>query len=233
MPTTGPVRGILLDSGDTLVRPIGERWWPPLPLRRRLSDGTIPGLQPDRLDRALQEARQYLEEHHHLATEDEEREQFRTCCQILFEHLDLTSSQDQLVDALANETVDEPEFEPYPDTPIVLERLHQRAIPLGIISNAWPSLESKYRRLGLRKYFKAFVVSAQVGCCKPDEAIYQQAIDEMGLPPEDLLFVDDAPEYVEKAISLGLTAVVMARGRQPPQTHLQWIRELAEVEVLF
>lgn len=230
MPSTRQVRGILLDSGDTLVRPIGGRWWPPLPLRRRLSDGTIPGLGPDRLDQALQEARRYLEEHHHLATEDEEREQFRTCYRILFEHLGLASPQDELVDVLANATVEELEFEPYPDTPIVLERLHQRAVPLGVISNAWPSLESKYERLGLRKYFRAFVVSARVGCCKPDEAIYRQAIDEMGLPPEDLLFVDDVPEYVEKAIDLGMTAVVMARSGQPPETHLQRIRELAEVE---
>ena len=50
----------------------------------------------------------------------------------------------------------------------------RKGFSLGIISDAWPSLERKYRLLDLRKYFKTFVISAQVGCCKPDRKDFRK-----------------------------------------------------------
>ena len=129
--------------------------------------------------------------------------------------------------------VDEVEFELFDDTIPVLERLHERGLSLGIVSDAWPSLEKKYRLLGLRSFFETFVISAQIGCCKPDERNYKRAVDELRLPPENLLFVDDVPENVASAIELGLNGILMVRSGEPADVDFEWVSNLEEIEALL
>ena len=228
------IKGILFDSGDTLVRPIGGSWWPGPYFHEILDKHNIRDLSWSRLEGALDEGMRYLDDNHHLITEDEEREQFRTYYRILLEHLGLRNSDRGLLCTLANAVVDEIGFELFDDTIPVLERLHERGLSLGIVSDAWPSLEKKHRLLGLRSYFQTFVISAQIGCCKPDERNYKRAVDELGLPPEKLLFVDDGPENVEKAIELGLNGILMVRSGEPADAgDFEWVRNLEEIEALL
>ncbi len=49
-------------------------------------------------------------------------------------------------------------------------------------------------------------VSGHLGCMKPDAAIYQILEDDIGLPPEALLFTDDRPENIETARNRGWQA---------------------------
>ena len=39
-------------------------------------------------------------------------------------------------------------FEPYAETRDVLDQLHARAIPMGVITDAWPSVATKMTELG-------------------------------------------------------------------------------------
>ena len=227
------VKGILFDSGDTLVRPIGGKWWPGAQFHEILNNHNIRGLSWSRLEDAIEEGIRYLDDHHHLMTVDEERDQFRTFYRIVLEHLGLHNPDTGLLSALAHARVDEVDFEVYNDTPPVLDRMYESGLTLGIISDAWPSLERKYRLLDLRKYFTTFVISAQVGCCKPDKRIFGRAIAEMGLPPEKLLFVDDDPHYVEEAIGLGLNGILMVRSDEPADADVEWVSNLEELEAFL
>ena len=227
------IKGILFDSGDTLVRPIGGKWWPGAQFHEILNNHNIQGLSWSQMEGAIEEGIRYLDDHHHLMTVDEERDQYRTFYRIVLEHLGLRNPDSSLLSALARARVDEVDFEVYNDTLTALERLYERGFTLGIISDAWPSLERKYRLLDLRKYFKAFVISAQVGCCKPDKRIFGRAIAEMGLPPERLLFVDDDPHYVKEAIGLGLIGILMVRSGEPADVDVEWVRNLEEIEALL
>jgi putative hydrolase of the HAD superfamily len=87
--------------------------------------------------------------------------------------------------------------------------------------------------LGLRRFFDAFVISARLGCLKPDPRIYRQAIAEMGLPAGQLVFVDDWPDYVRAAITLGLGGIVMVREGSVPPDDLPWISHLGKMETLL
>ncbi|MDE0299872.1 MAG: HAD-IA family hydrolase [Candidatus Poribacteria bacterium] len=223
------IKGILFDSGDTLVQPIGGKWWPGAQFHEILNNHDIRGLSWSRMEGAIEEGIRYLDDHHHLMTVDEERDQFRTFYRIVLEHLGLRNPDTGLLSALTHARVDEVDFEVYNDTLAVLEKLYESGFTLGIISDAWPSLERKYRLLDLRKYFKAFVISAQVGCCKPDKRIFGRAIAEMGLPPEKLLFVDDDPHYVKEAIGLGLNGILMIRSGEPADADVEWVRDLEEM----
>ena len=48
------------------------------------------------------------------------------------------------------------------------------------------------------------IVSCEVGCCKPDPAIYRLCIDQLGHPAAQTLFVDDRAENLEAAEAAGL-----------------------------
>lgn len=120
-------------------------------------------------------------------------------------------------------------FQLYQDTVSVLEKLTKNGVTLGIISDAWPSLHNKYVTLGIRHYFKSFTISAEVGCCKPDELIYRKAIDEIGIVPENLLFVDDDFDNVKGAIRTGINGIVMLRNKDVTISEVPCVKELSEI----
>src|SRR5262249_14843760 len=77
-------------------------------------------------------------------------------------------------------------MEPFEDTVPALDRWRARGLRLGMVSNAWPSLDRHYRTLGLRDYFEAFVISAHLGWLKPDVRIFEAALDRLDLPPDEV-----------------------------------------------
>ena len=55
---------------------------------------------------------------------------------------------------------------------------------------------------------KPFFDAASLGARKPDPLAYTAAVDRLGLPAGEVLFVDDLPENVEGAEAAGLPAVL-------------------------
>lgn len=82
------------------------------------------------------------------------------------------------------------------------------AYKTGMITNAWrnirPWIEEKWR---LGPAFDDIVVSAEVGLAKPDPAIYQLALERLGVDPAESVFVDDFEENVATAQELGMHAI--------------------------
>jgi putative hydrolase of the HAD superfamily len=79
-------------------------------------------------------------------------------------------------------------------THALLEALRGRGLKLAVVSNTanpeWllrPALE----RQGIRKRVDAIVLSSEVGKRKPHPAIFQRALSELGVAPDEALFVGD------------------------------------------
>ena len=227
------IRGILFDSGDTLVRPIGGHWIPHHRFDEIIAEHGVDGLQWENIGDAIAEGQEYLSENHHLTTEDQERAQFQTFYDIVLKGLGAPQPNHSLTHELARVIVDENNMEPFADTQVVIPRLHKSGLRLGILSDTWPSLDRKYRLLGLRDYFDPFVMSAPLGVCKPHPKMYSTAIDGMAIPSGDILFVDNDPENVKGANVAGLKGVLMVRSGPPPVDDLPWIRNLEELEERF
>ncbi|MCG7345447.1 HAD family hydrolase [Sporosarcina sp. ACRSL] len=85
---------------------------------------------------------------------------------------------------------------------------------LAVISNAMPSMDSIFDRLGIRNYFDTIILSAFVGEEKPSEAIYQIALNETQTLGEDCLFIDDKNENVEGARRVGIKGLHLDRNKQ-------------------
>lgn len=220
------IGAVLFDSGDTLVRPDGGTWWPRrefLALARELDLAAGEA----EIRAAHEAAMSYLDENHHLHTLEEELQQFRIFYGLVFEHLGARVTRGA-VERLAYSYVHEAGFEPFPDALEVVHSLRGAGLSVGLVSDAWPSLEKKFRDLGIRALFEPFVVSAHLGSCKPHPANFRAALEPLGLPPERVLFVDDSPANVRGATDLGLQAVLLDRpGTASPE--YRRVRTLSDV----
>jgi putative hydrolase of the HAD superfamily len=82
-------------------------------------------------------------------------------------------------------------------THALLESLRARGLRLGLVSNtASPEwlLRPVLERQGLVERVDAIVLSSGVGKRKPHPVIFERALEEVGAPPEDVLFVGDRLE---------------------------------------
>lgn len=64
----------------------------------------------------------------------------------------------------------------------------------------------------LEKVFEKCFFSFEMKALKPSEAFYKAVIEEIGLPSEELLFIDDSQKNVEGAIQAGLPSVYYEPG---------------------
>ena len=103
----------------------------------------------------------------------------------------------------------------------LMERLALQ-YPLYFLSNNNPIAMAKIRRcfrengFDWEKWIRKEFISCDMHLMKPGKEIFLAAIAEIGLPPEEILFIDDAQPNVDAAVALGLRAV-----RYEPGTDLE------------
>jgi glucose-1-phosphatase len=82
---------------------------------------------------------------------------------------------------------------------------------LGLLSNTDPihvaHLETHFSFV---RHFPVRVYSCTAGACKPELAIYRQAIRKINVAAEQILYVDDQPEYVAAGGQAGMQSIVFA-----------------------
>ena len=76
----------------------------------------------------------------------------------------------------------------------------------GLISNSWGDA-LQYDRDAFADLFDGWVISHEVGLRKPDPAIYTLGAEQIGLPPEACVFVDDLGGNLKPARELGMATV--------------------------
>lgn len=77
---------------------------------------------------------------------------------------------------------------------------------LAALSNSNELHWKRNSELGVLREFEFTIASHEVGCCKPDPAIFLAALDRARLPPDAVMFFDDLPGNVAGAASCGIRA---------------------------
>lgn len=94
-----------------------------------------------------------------------------------------------------------------PEMRALLDELQGRT-RLVIVSNATDTLEAVLAdRFRVDHYFELIINSARVGYAKPEAKIFQLALEQLALRPEQTVFIDDQQHNVEAAAELGMHAV--------------------------
>ncbi len=86
----------------------------------------------------------------------------------------------------------------------VVRAARTAGIRTGLLSNSW-GLD--YPRDGWDELFDTVVISGEVGLRKPQPEIYLLAAQRLGLPPGQIVFVDDLAPNVQGAVAVGMVGV--------------------------
>ena len=101
------------------------------------------------------------------------------------------------------------EFSGWPAGPFdgsleLIRSLHGK-IRMGCLSNTNPAhWQQHLDRWGLVEYFEWTLVSHELGTMKPDPEVFQTTVETIGIPPEQLLFLDDGIDNVIAARTYGI-----------------------------
>ena len=91
----------------------------------------------------------------------------------------------------------------------VVEELKAKGLRLILLSNTSEGhFEYCEKHFSILKLFNHKILSYKVGAWKPDEKIFKKALEVAQCLPEECLYIDDVPEFIESAAKLGLPGIV-------------------------
>jgi putative hydrolase of the HAD superfamily len=102
-----------------------------------------------------------------------------------------------------------------------LQALRDRGLHVGMVSNIDDDqLEHLIAAAGVREYFDSLLSSECAAACKPDPAIFAEALRRAGCAPEEALFVGDTlAQDIAGANRAGMRSVLIwHRDDKPPPT---------------
>ena len=80
----------------------------------------------------------------------------------------------------------------------------RQGVRCGLLSNSWGH---RYDRTRWEELFDATVISGEVGIRKPDPEIYALAAERLGVPPQEIVFVDDIQHNLPPAEEIGMSTI--------------------------
>jgi epoxide hydrolase-like predicted phosphatase len=92
----------------------------------------------------------------------------------------------------------------------------------GLISNAWGDLRDYIVKEKFDDAFDKMIISAEVGAAKPEPKIFQIALEQFGVRPNEAVFVDDFLINIEGCEKVGIKGIHF----RDPETTLQQLKEL-------
>jgi epoxide hydrolase-like predicted phosphatase len=88
-----------------------------------------------------------------------------------------------------------------------IRRLRALGVRTAALTNNWLNADQQQKMHALRDEFDVFVESARVGMRKPDPRIYQLTCEQLGVTPEQAVFLDDIGQNLKAARALGMATI--------------------------
>ncbi len=203
------IKGIFFDLGWTIFRPANDNWFINQKMLEFTTMKTIESLPSEKRNAAFNKALKYLDDHHLLFSEDEEIEQFTEFYKIIaveLPELGIPIGQaEEIAKFKVSDTSNYIFFEKSKETILKLKENYK----IGIISDTWPSVERILTSGGVESLFDTKTYSCNLGTWKPDERMYFHALEQMGLPPEQTIFIDDWEPNLDGAAACGIHGILI------------------------
>ncbi len=204
------IKAILFDSGRTLNAPRTGYWFI-TPNFFNIFNDTSFQYTEDQLSEAMNKACDHISKILLVKTEEDEFAMFKEFYEIVLKEIKYTSINEEIINSLASDNVyNDDKFYFFDDVEPGLQRLKDKYI-LGVVSDTWPSLERVFINKSLRKYFSTFVMSSIYGSYKAEKVLFKIAIEEIGVKPEEVIFIDDSESNLIAAEEFGMIPVLIDR----------------------
>ncbi len=204
------IKAILFDSGRTLNVPRTGHWFITPNFFNIINDTSFQYTE-DQLSEAMNKACDHISKILLVKTEEDEFAMFKEFYEVVLKEIKYTNINEEIIDFLANDNVyNDDKFYFFDDVESGLQRLKDKYI-LGVVSDTWPSLERVFINKSLRKYFSTFVMSSIYGSYKAEKVLFKIAIEEIGVKPEEVIFIDDSESNLIAAEDFGMIPILIDR----------------------
>ena len=202
---------IILDAGGVICLPRMGDWFTPVRFNEIIGENRLNAVTAEQLRAAKEAAANiYLDESLLLPDETWEFAARRNYFLDLAKRLNWTLT-DREADVLARDmTENDSRYDFYDDSRQALLELREMA-PLGLLSDAMPSIKRVFENAGLLELFDSVVISCDVGATKPDEKMYRAITGKLDADPAACLFCDDRLNNIEGSEKFGMRSVHMCR----------------------
>jgi len=224
------IKAVLFDLGNTLVK-----LWIPETVYHRI-------LTSSKINRSIEEIREALVK----AQKDSERlkyeqlfgkipyeEYWNKRDGLLLRHLGLPPDR-KLLRKIQTRWFDYAECPLFPDVKLVLSKLRERGVKMGIISTAYEQdIDAITQKTGLQKeLFEVIVGADTLKKTKPDPEVFKYALTKLKVKPQETLFVgDEIDADYRGAENAGIHALLIQRteNKTSQTSDLSTIASLEEV----
>lgn len=204
------IKAILFDSGRTLNVPRTGHWFITPNFFNIINDTSFQYTE-DQLSEAMNKACDHISKILLVKTEEDEFAMFKEFYEVVLKEIKYTSINEEIINSLASDNVyNDDKFYFFDDVEPGLQRLKDKYI-LGVVSDTWPSLERVFINKSLRKYFSTFVMSSIYGSYKAEKVLFKIAIEEIGVKPEEVIFIDDSESNLIAAEDFGMIPILIDR----------------------
>ncbi len=228
------IENIVFDFGYVLAYPRSGNWFLTPESRRLLTMGDLLriGLHSYKKKKVIAVAYRHLNEEHLMHTQEKEIEHFSVFYQKLLTGFGISKNVDQKAAALAQDLVlNDERIGIYED---VLKELPdmKKSYRIAILSDNWPSLRRLLTNYRIEEHLNGLIISSDYGICKDNVQLFQIAIEELKLKPENTVFVDDSEKNLINAEQMGFCPILMDRRRKIEYCKYPIAHDLAEVAAI-
>ncbi|OGI18898.1 MAG: hypothetical protein A3B68_06650 [Candidatus Melainabacteria bacterium RIFCSPHIGHO2_02_FULL_34_12] len=146
---------------------------------------------------------------------------------------DLKEKSEEVFEAIFKEFTGKNAWGIYPDAIQTLKKCCETSLKLGLISNFDSRLEVILKELDLYKYFNCLSYSGKVRYSKPDPRIFQFALKELNILPEEALYIGDSLDIdYYPALDLNINAILINRNHECLDKNVKRVTSLNEIFVI-
>ncbi|HEU4329803.1 MAG TPA: HAD family hydrolase [Lapillicoccus sp.] len=214
MPPAPPIRGVVFDFHHTLAHAGDPEVWVREAWTNLGREGDPQTALGDDYGSALAFLDQLWEEAR-VIDPDNERDHGPEKHREVFDQLIAAAPGIDLELADALYQIMHRQWDVYDDVIPVLTALRDKGVRVAMLSNVGFDLSPTLARTGVDELLDGVVMSYAVGAVKPEPAIFQNALDTLGLPASEVLMVGDAWQDDAAAAALGMRTLILPRTDDP------------------
>lgn len=202
------IKAILLDCGGVIIYPKRGHWR--LPVNYEELFGDYRRFDPKQVEEAMKKHEFLLDEGQKISTLKHEYDLRVKYTRRMADDLGLDLT-DEKVNAIAESLTYRYERYQLYDDAIPMLKKWQGEKKVGFVSNAMPSMMRALEQYDFFDKMDCAVISCNIGKLKPGSDIFAYALDSLGLPASECVFLEDLPKNLERAKSMGIHTIRILR----------------------
>lgn len=228
------IKNLVFDFGRVLAYPATGNWFITPETKNILGALRFFKLMhSSKTPTAFRNSCRYLDSIHLLHTEEEEIEQFTEFYKRALAEIGIKDKNETLSLKLAQDvTLNDNKVVVYDDVLPCFEELKSE-YSISVLSDTWPSLRRVLKNYGVSQYLSGIVLSCDYNEQKSGTKLFEIAIKEWNILPEETVFVDDSESNLDNASKVGFSCILMDRTGKKKESKYPIVYDLNDLKSIL